>query len=227
MADQKRHNKQLDVEEALNQSEAFITKHKKAVIGGAAAVIIIIGSIFAYTHLYAAPREKRAEAAIFKGQEYFEQGAFDQALNGDSIGYAGFLKIADEYGGTKTGNLANAYIGICQKKLGNIEAAAKSLEKFDGDDLMVSPAILAAAGNCYAELGNNGKAVSLLLKAADKADNNLLSPLFLLQAGELLVKEGKYDAAVEAYTKIKDDYAQSFQAMEIDKYIEQAKLQKK
>ncbi len=45
-----------------------------------------------------------------------------------------------------------------------------------------------------------------MLSAADKADNNTLSPIFLLQAGEILVKQGKYDDAVNAYTKIKDKY---------------------
>ena len=43
----------------------------------------------------------------------------------------------------------------------------------------------------------------------------------------ILVKQGKYDDAVNAYTKIKDKYFQSYQAMDIDKYIEQAKLMKK
>ena len=41
------------------------------------------------------------------------------------------------------------------------------------------------------------------------------------------MKQGKYDDAVDAYTKIKDKYFQSYQAMDIDKYIEQAKLMKK
>ena len=74
---------------------------------------------------------------------------------------------------------------------------------------------------------DTGKAASTLLSAADKADNNTLSPIFLIQAGEILVKQGKYDDAVNAYTKIKDKYFQSYQAMDIDKYIEQAKLMKK
>ena len=39
--------------------------------------------------------------------------------------------------------------------------------------------------------------------------------------------KAKYDDAVNAYTKIKDKYFQSYQAMDIDKYIEQAKLMKK
>ena len=36
--------------------------------------------------------EEKAQAALFKGQEYFEQDALKQAWNGDSIGYTGFLK---------------------------------------------------------------------------------------------------------------------------------------
>ena len=227
MAEQKNQNEHLNVEDALTQSEAFLIKYKNAIIGGVVAVIIIVAGFIMYKNLYAEPREEKAQAALFKGQEYFEQDAFEQALNGDSIGYAGFLKVADDYSGTKAANLAKAYAGICYAQLGKYEAAVKMLDGFDGSDQMVAPAILGAAGNCYAQLGQLDKAASTLLSAADKADNNTLSPIFLIQAGEILVKQGKYDDAVNAYTKIKDKYFQSYQAMDIDKYIEQAKLMKK
>ena len=123
--------------------------------------------------------------------------------------------------------MAKAYAGICYAQLGKYEEAVKMLDSFNGKDQMVAPAILGAAGNCYAQLGQLDKADSTLMSAADKADNNTLSPIFLMQAGEILVKQGKYDDAVDAYTKIKDKYFQSYQAMDIDKYIEQAKLMKK
>ena len=227
MAEQKNQNEHLNVEDALTQSEAFLIKYKNAIIGGVVAVIIIVAGFIMYKNLYAEPREEKAQAALFKGQEYFEQDAFEQALNGDSIGYTGFLKVADEYSGTKAANLAKAYAGICYAQLGKYEEAVKMLDSFNGKDQMVAPAILDAAGNCYAQLGQLDKAASTLLSAADKADNNTLSPIFLIQAGEILVKQGKYDDAVNAYTKIKDKYFQSYQAMDIDKYIEQAKLMKK
>ena len=227
MAEQKNQNEHLNVEDALTQSEAFLIKYKNAIIGSVVAVIIIVAGFIMYKNLYAEPREEKAQAALFKGQEYFEQDAFEQALNGDSIGYTGFLKVADEYSGTKAANLAKAYAGICYAQLGKYEEAVKMLDSFNGKDQMVAPAILGAAGNCYAQLGQLDKAVSTLLSAADKADNNTLSPIFLIQAGEILVKQGKYDDAVNAYTKIKDKYFQSYQAMDIDKYIEQAKLMKK
>lgn len=227
MAEQKNQNEHLNVEDALTQSEAFLIKYKNAIIGGVVAVIIIVAGFIMCKNLYAEPREEKAQAALFKGQEYFEQDAFEQALNGDSIGYTGFLKVADDYSGTKAANLAKAYAGICYAQLGKYEEAVKMLDSFNGKDQMVAPAILGAAGNCYAQLGQLDKAASTLLSAADKADNNTLSPIFLIQAGEILVKQGKYDDAVNAYTKIKDKYFQSYQAMDIDKYIEQAKLMKK
>ena len=227
MAEQKNQNEHLNVEDALTQSEAFLIKYKNAIIGGVVAVIIIVAGFIMYKNLYAEPREEKAQAALFKGQEYFEQDAYEQALNGDSIGFVGFLKVADDFSGTKAANLAKAYAGICYAQLGKYEEAVKMLDSFNGKDQMVAPAILGAAGNCYAQLGQLDKAASTLMSAADKADNNTLSPIFLMQAGEILVKQGKYDDAVDAYTKIKDEYFQSYQAMDIDKYIEQAKLMKK
>ena len=227
MAEQKNQNEHLNVEDALTQSEAFLIKYKNAIIGGVVAVIIIVAGFIMYKNLYAEPREEKAQAALFKGQEYFEQDAYEQALNGDSIGFVGFLKVADDFSGTKAANLAKAYAGICYAQLGKYEEAVKMLDSFNGKDQMVAPAILGAAGNCYAQLGQLDKAASTLMSAADKADNNTMSPIFLMQAGEILVKQGKYDDAVDAYTKIKDKYFQSYQAMDIDKYIEQAKLMKK
>ena len=227
MAEQKNQNEHLNVEDALTQSEAFLVKYKNAIIGGVVAVIIFVAGFIMYKNLYAEPREEKAQAALFKGQEYFEQDAYEQALNGDSIGFVGFLKVADDFSGTKAANLAKAYAGICYAQLGKYEEAVKMLDSFNGKDQMVAPAILGAAGNCYAQLGQLDKAASTLMSAADKADNNTLSPIFLMQAGEILVKQGKYDDAVDAYTKIKDKYFQSYQAMDIDKYIEQAKLMKK
>ena len=227
MAEQKKTNEALNVEEALTQSEAFLIKNKKTIIGVVVAIIVIIAGVTLYKNLYAQPREEKAQAALYMGQQYFETNNFEQALNGDSIGYAGFLKVADEYSGTKAANLAKAYAGICYAKLGKTQEAIDMLNGFDGNDQMVAPAIKGAIGNCYAQLGDLDKAASTLLDAAGQADNNTLSPIFLMQAGEILVKQGKYDEAIEAYTTIKDKYFASYQAMNIDTYIEQAKLLKK
>lgn len=220
MAEQKQANEALNVEEALTQSEAFLINNKKRIISAVAAVIIVVAGIVMYKNLYVEPREEKAQAALFKGQEYFEADLYEQALNGDSIGFAGFAKVADEYSGTKAANLAKAYMGLCYAHLGQYDNAVKALDSFNGKDQIVAPAMKGAMGNCYAELGQLDKAASMLLSAADDADNNSLSPIYLQQAGEILVKLGKYDDAIKAYSKIKDKYFRSYQAMDIDKYSE-------
>lgn len=227
MAEQKMKNEALDMEEALSQSEAFLINNKKTIIGVVLAIILIIAGIVMYKNLYAAPREEKAQAALFKGQEYFEADNFAQALNGDSIGYEGFLKVSEDYSGTDAANLAKAYAGICYAKLGNYNEAIKALDSFNGNDQLVAPAMQAAIGNCYAQLGKLDKAASLLMDAAEAANSNALSPIYLQQAGEILVKQEKYDEAIKAYTIIKEKYFRSAQAWNIDKYIEQAKQLKK
>lgn len=227
MAEQKMKNEALDMEEALSQSEAFLIKNKKTIIGAVLAIIIVIAGIVMYKNLYVEPREEKAQAALFKGQEYFEADNYAQALNGDSIGYEGFLKVAEDYSGTDAANLAKAYAGICYAKLGNYDEAIKALDSFSGNDQLVAPAMQAAIGNCYAQLGQLDKAASMLIDAAEAANSNALSPIYLQQAGEILVKQGKYDEAIEVYTTIKEKYFRSAQAWSIDKYIEQAKQLKK
>ncbi|KAA6348621.1 hypothetical protein EZS27_003950 [termite gut metagenome] len=227
MAKQKNNKEQVNVEDVITQSEAFIIKHQKTIIGFVIGIVLVVAGFLAYKHLYSDPREEKAQIALFKGEEYFRTENYELALNGDSLGYDGFLKVIEQYGRTKAANLAKAYAGLCYKNLMEYEKAIEYLSGFTGNDQMVTPSILGAMGNTYAELDQLDKAVSFLLKAADKADNNTLSPVFLKQAGEILVKQAKYDDAISTYTQIKNKYFQSYQAIDIDKYIEQAKIMKK
>ena len=224
MADNKKKNEEiLNVEGALSQSEAFITKNSRAVVGAVIALIVIIAGIFCYSNFYKAPRERNAQAALFKGEQYFENSQYDEVLRGDSIGFDGLLKVADEYSGTKAANLANAYIGLSYAHMGEYQNAIAYLDKFSADDQMVAPAIKGAMGNCYVQTGDNERAISLLQAAAREADNNTLSPICLIQAGQLLIQAGRYAEAETAFQTVKDKYFNSYQAMDIDRYINEAK----
>ena len=205
----------------MNQSEAFFLKYKKAIITVVVALIVIIVGAVLYKTYIAEPREQQASTAIAKGQQYFEMGLFKQALEGDSAGYKGFAKLADEYSTTAAGNLSNLYAGLCNAQLGKWEDAVKFLEAYDlSEDAMVSPAALGALGNAYAHLNQLDKAVETLKKAADKADNNSLSPTFLIQAGQILESQGKNDEALKLYQTVKEKYFNSMQYQTIDQYIE-------
>ena len=222
MSKQKNIQDPLNVDEALSSSEAFLLKNKNVILGAVVALVVVVCAYMGYKHFIAEPAELKASEAIFKGEQYFGAANYEAALNGDSINFAGFATLSKEHSGTKAGNLATAYAGLCCAQLGKYEEATAYLNNFSADDQLVSPAIMATMGNCYAQLGQLDKAASALVKAADKANSLALSPLYLIQAGQIYEKLGKNAEALEAYKLVKTKYANSYQAMDIDKYIERA-----
>ena len=237
MAEKKAKQSAPETQPALNKHEDFVLKYRNMIIGGVVAVVVIIlGIVFYRSHKAAKQTEAEtasfvAQAALEKGMdqlqastEMFGEKMFAQALNGDSTGVKGFLKIADEYSSTKAGNLANLYAGLCYAHMDKWEDAVKYLEKYDDvDDILISPAALGALGNAYAHVNQPDKAVSTLKKAAEKADNILLSPIYYVQAGEILESQGKKAEALELYKKVKGmkSYSQQSAYVDmIDEYIE-------
>lgn len=211
----------IELDVALNKSEAFIEKNWKKLGAALLAIIVVVAAFYGYNH-YSAGKEAKAQAAISAAQTAIAQQQFEQALNGDGA-TAGLLKVMKEYSGTKTANLAKLYAAICYAQTGKTDDAIKMFEDFDQkSDQMISPASIAALGNCYIQKGNTDKGVELLLKAAKSANNEALSPIFLLQAGQVYESLGKNDKALEIYNQIKKDYFRSQICQDIDKYIERA-----
>lgn len=204
-------NVQAQETESLNIREAFFLKYKKAIIIAVVAIIVIIAGVFGYVSQISGPREDKASTMLAKGQTYFANQMYEQALKGDGAGYVGFTKIADEYSSTDAGNLANLYAGLCYANLGKWAEAQKSLESFSSeDDQMISPAAEAALGDAYAHLNQLDKAVDAFKKAAsmtdskaDEGTNNSLSPIFIIKAGEILESQGKKDEALKLYQDAK------------------------
>lgn len=219
-----------EVNDSLNKPVAFFEKNKKIVLVALAAFVIIIAGVFVYSNYVSGPREDKASTILAKGQDYFNAEMFDVALNGDSIGYTGFLKIASDYSGTDAGNLANLYAGLCYANLEKWQEAVNYLEKYSpSNDAMVSPSAVAALGNAYVQVGNLDKAVSTLKKAASMADkqadggvNMSIAPTFLMQAAKVLESQGKKADALKLYKEVKEKYFNSYavQTGEVDKYIE-------
>lgn len=219
----KKTNEAIGLDVQLTKSEAFIEKHWKTIVAVLLAVIVVVAGIFIYRK-YMAGVEADAQNAIAKSQQAFSAEQYDVALNGDSTGALGFLQVIDQFGGTKTANLARLYAAICYANIGQTDNAIEMFEKFDGkDDQMVSPAAKAALGNCYVQKGDKEKGAEMLVKAAKEADNDAISPLALFQAGEVYESLGQKEKALELYQEIKDKYFRSALANDIDKYIERVK----
>ena len=224
MADKKMKKQGAQMEATLEES--FVQKNLKKI---AACVVVILVCIFAAigAKWYFDKQNQKAIEALYPCEDLFRQGNYEKALNGDAQDVIGLLEVAKKYSSTKAGNVAKLYAGLAYAQLGKYEDAKTYLEKYDTkNDVMVSPSAIGALGNVYAQLGQNDKAVETLKKAAKKADNNILSPIFLVQAAEILEADKKFDEALKLYEEVKNNYRGSQQGQEIDKYIERVKAAK-
>lgn len=212
----------VEVEELVTRSELFIEQNSKKIIFGIIAVAVLVAAILGYKYGYATPQQKKAEAAMFRAELYFDRDSFALALNGDGLNVEGFNAIIDQYGSTDAGNLAKAYAGICYFKLGDNESALDMLKSFSASDKMLSPTIVGLIGDCYVNMGNTEEGISYFEKAASQADNDIISPVYLKKAGVAYESLKQYDKAVKAYITIKEKYFASVEASDIDKYIARA-----
>ena len=195
----KQTEKPILADEMLGKSEEFVIRYKKAIIGGIAAIVVCVLGFILYSKYVSEPQETAANNAIFKAQQYFEQNDFETALNGDGV---------------------NA--GFCQAQMGNYDEAIKNLEEFDSNDKILGPKAMHALAMCYAHKENLDKALSLLLNAAEKAENSAITPRCWMDAAAIYEQQGKGAEAKKLYERVKKEYPQSPEAINIDKFINSA-----
>jgi len=223
------------IEDTLGRTEQFVENNKKNLGYGVLAFMAVIVAVVLYFNYIKEPNEQEAYDSMFQAEQYFAKDSFNLALNGDNSA-PGFLEIIDNYGSTKSGNLAHYYAGICYLQLANgstnpneyFENAIDELGSFSSEDINIKPMAIIATGDAYMELENMDKAVSNYMKAANYMDNEFTTPLALKKAGDTYHIMGEHQKALDAYNTIKTKYYKSAEGREIKKYIgrEEALLNK-
>ncbi len=209
----------LDISEVKHQAEDFFEKHRLPILGGLAAIVVIIGGWLLYKFMYQEPKNKEALEQMYQAEFLFEKDSFEMALNNPGGGFAGFAEIAENYGGTKAGNLAKYYAGICCMNLKKFEEAKNYFEDYSASGSVMSTLKNGMLGDVYAELNDLEKAKSFYDKAANGTENEFLTPVYLKKLGVLLQKSGDKEGALKAFKTIKEKYPDSPDGTGIDKFI--------
>ncbi|MBQ9193913.1 MAG: tetratricopeptide repeat protein [Bacteroidales bacterium] len=208
--------RQQNVAEAVSKTELFFQKNGKIIYGCVAAVLLIALAILAYNRFVLVPKKAEAQKEMFKAEQRFAQGDYELALNGDDNNY-GFEEIIAKYG-TKGGESVYLYAGASALQLGQFDKAIEYLKKYDGGDKILLARAQAGLGDAYVGLEDYKTAISWYENAAATTDN-LYAAGYLLKAGQVYEEMGDKDKAVACYKKVKDQYPQAPEAMDIDKYI--------
>jgi tetratricopeptide (TPR) repeat protein len=213
----------VDVEQAFSKTELFIENNKKSLVLIIGAIAVLVGGYFAYKYWYVAGEETKAQAEMFKAEQYFEKDSLDKAMNGDGNLVMGFSQIVDEYSITPSGNLAEYYLGMCLLKKGQYEEAITHLQSFDGNDQIVAPIATGAIGDANLELGKTEEAITFYLKAAEQNNNKFTTPIYLKKAAMANEDKGNYADAVKLYERIQNEFAETTEGKDMEKYIARAK----
>ena len=181
----------------VEQSEALIAKaraNKKTILGLsiAAFAIVIIALVWL---LVAQSGERKADELIAKAD--LEQN--------DSIAMNLYAEAAKA--GYKSGNRAEAELGIRLYRQGKYEEALKHLKDADLNGSIAPAGVYSLMGDCYVNLDQYDKALDCYQDAIGKADKNPeLVPLFLIKEANIYHAQQKYTAEARCYKTILEDY---------------------
>ena len=215
-ADVAQQERQERVNETISRTDQFFRDNKKTIYGILIALLVIGLAIVAFYKFYYQPKSKEATAPMFPAEASFRSGEYDLALNGDGT-VLGFSQIIDDFG-AKAGKDVYFYAGICELQLGNYQEAVNYLKKYKGKESILKARAIAAMGDAYVGLEKYNDALGCFDKAAAAADN-IFAATYLLKAGVVCEELGNTDKALTYYKKIKDQYPQSIEGYDIDKYI--------
>ncbi len=208
-----------DASQVIARAKGFWEKFSKPIIYVGGALIVILGAYYGYKKLYAEPREEKAADAIWHAQQYFAQDSLALALNGDGQ-FAGFEKVAKNYSGTKAGNLAKFYAGVCALRLNDFKKAETYLKDFKTDSKEIQAIAYSRLADVYAELGKKSEAVDMYVKAGHYfPEQEGLCAENLFRAAMLSETLGKNDDAIKYYKEIKEKYPKTDRGYQVDKYL--------
>lgn len=215
-------NKDLDIGEMYTRTELFFENNKKVFTIGVVAVLAIVGGFLGYRKFVAEPKAKEANDLIWKAQYYFEIDSLDLAINGDG-NYFGFQHLADNYGSTPSGELADLYLGVIYQQKGEWETALDYYKKADLNDDVLRVMAEGNQGDVLVELGRPDEAVSKFEKAADMVKSDFTTPMYLMKAGIVYQQKSDWKNAAKAFDRISTDYPNYPDAQQAKKYAARAK----
>jgi len=204
---------------AYSEVMAVYYKFQKQILIAGAAVLVVVLGVAGYLFLQH-QNEKEAAGLLAKVYPLIEANQTELALNGDEkTSLIGLKQIADEFGSTPSGTIAEFYSARFSYDLKKYEDAETYFDAVSSDDAGLQSAAYAGLAAVKETQQEWKEAAGLYKKAASLSDTPALSPRYLHLAGLCLSEAGEYADAVEILTEMKEKYKESPYGKEADKYI--------
>ncbi|HJS00480.1 MAG TPA: tetratricopeptide repeat protein [Flavobacterium sp.] len=215
------------LDQTASRTEEWVAKNQKLILGIVGVIALATIGYLLFNKFVAEPKQDKALNDIYQAQVYFNE-ALTNTQNPDSLfnlalkggeGKLGLVNLADEYSGSKAGNIANYYAGMSYLHIKDFKNAEKYLLNYDAKDVTTKAIALGALGDAYSELNKVEEAINSYKKAAEVDENDFTTPKFLMKAAQLAYLNNKKAEAHAMFTTIKEKYETSREAVNIDALI--------
>jgi tetratricopeptide (TPR) repeat protein len=216
----------IDLQESISKTEEFIRENQKSLTVISAAILIMVLGYIGYQQFWVKPQEENARKEMFMAERYYGMDSLNLALNGDG-NYPGFLQIIENYGSSNSANLAHYYAGTIYLRLGEYDKAIEYLKKYDAEDDITGAIALGCIGDAYLEKENLDEALRYYRKAYEWDENQFTACVYMMKAAMVYEMKNDWKKALSLYERIKNDYPNSTEARDIEKYIARAQTMTK
>ncbi|MEW7291352.1 tetratricopeptide repeat protein [Aquimarina sp. 2304DJ70-9] len=224
------------LDEGASRTEEWVAANQKYILGAVGVIALVILGYLGFQKFIQEPKEQEAANEMFKAQQYFDNAVngntsvsdslYTLALNGGEGKY-GFLEIIENYGGTKSANLANYYAGFSYLNMNKYQEAIEYLDNFKSDDQMLGPLALGGIGDAFSQLDQVEEALGYYEKAAKIKTNDFTTPKFLLKSAITAISLNKAEVAISYLERIKEEFPKSVEANQVDVHLGQAQAMQK
>src|SRR5690554_3810105 len=181
--------------ENYNRASAYLNANKSTVLSIVIGAVVIIGSLVGYS-FYSSAQEAEAQALLSIAESYYASGQYNEALNGDSFELTyGFRHIANEYSGTKAGNLAAYYAAVSSFNLGEVEEALGFMNQFDTPKGILGTGSISFHASLLEANGNYMHAARKYTDAANWDKNEITTPYNFFKAAQAHYKAENFEKA--------------------------------
>lgn len=190
----------------------FYANNKKNIQIAGVAVAVAIGGLLAYQFLYQGPRNKEANEALWRIEQWAEIDSMNWVLQGNGE-FIGAEELMNKYSGTVAAEKATFYTACAKRNNGDFQGALDLFKEVDFNDNTVGIQAIGNAGDMYVELGQLDEAADWLEKAAKKAmssdSKDALAPVYLMKAARVQAERQDFAAAKSLLQDVVDNFKRS------------------
>ncbi|MCB0723254.1 MAG: hypothetical protein KDC73_01015 [Ignavibacteriae bacterium] len=214
----KTHTQDDKILELYYKALEYFNENRKRVY----TVLTILVVVAAGAFIYFKGRQEKSENAMIELaniEQVYNSGAYQQAINGDSLGFTkGLLYMVNEFGSTESGQSAKVLLGNCYYYLRDFGNAERYYSDYSGSDLILKAASIAGIAAVKGAQGNYVDAAKEYENAANVSEEIAINDEYLFSAARnySLAKDKENFDRVSAL--LKNDYPMSTYIMQLPRY---------